>query len=265
MLGRQLVECFMKSGLRTSMIPHVNHKPSSSDVTLFTMNNVDGLDPTVLDIIAKSKIARSLVIITTKTSEELSELRTRVKASNHNMYFYTASTGGNSTHFHRVIKIKNKENVIIQKLSLSTGFKINENFDFEGLHVTSKTLPWAPHITFEDDASSVGSLVDVSNCLAGESNFTLVSLEHPVADDWGVEPASGPFNASGTWSGVMGGVINGDVPLAISMWVHSAERDPLVDFVPVHTDRLLLALTPQPRKIDLYFFLRYFVIALNLI
>ena len=50
-----------------------------------------------------------------------------------------------------------------------------------------------------------GYLIDLSKMAENLFNFTLVSLRDPD-NDWGVTPKSGPYNRSGTWGGVMGGV-----------------------------------------------------------
>lgn len=69
-------------------------------------------------------------------------------------------------------------------------------------------------------------------------------------DDWGVRPKSGPYNLSGTWSGVMGDVVNGKYPLSLSQWYYISERYGLLDFVTTAADHQELALTPQPPEVD---------------
>ena len=56
----------------------------------------------------------------------------------------------------------------------------------------------------------------------------------------------------------MGAVVNGDADVSGGTWFWSAERDPHMDFVPISFDPLVVALTPDPQKVDLAFLTRPF-------
>ena len=60
------------------------------------------------------------------------------------------------------------------------------------------------------------------------------------------------------WGGVVGGVTNGDYQFCISTRLNKLSRIDMFDMVPVITDRLLLALIPQPPEIDSGLFVRPF-------
>ena len=109
-------------------------------------------------------------------------------------------------------------------------------------------------------------------------NFTYASYKDPN-DDWGLGPKSGPFNLSGTWGGVMGGVINGEYDLSLSAWYWIFARCELLSFAPVIRSRysiedqliiqllmdhncsncrFVLAVTPQVPEVDYMLYLRPF-------
>ena len=67
-------------------------------------------------------------------------------------------------------------------------------------------------------------------------NFTYISLRD-ANNDWGIKPKSGPFNRSGTWGGVMGGVINGEYDTSLSAWYWIHSRVDLLSFAPVVRSR----------------------------
>ena len=89
-------------------------------------------------------------------------------------------------------------------------------------------LPKDDGMTCENE----GYLIDLSKMAENLFNFTLVSLRDPD-NDWGVTPKSGPYNRSGTWGGVMGGVINGEFDMSLSAWVWVFNRVDLVSFATV--------------------------------
>ena len=81
-------------------------------------------------------------------------------------------------------------------------------------------------------------------------NFTYASYKDPN-DDWGLGPKSGPFNLSGTWGGVMGGVINGEYDLSLSAWYWIFARCELLSFAPVIRSRYsILRSVDHPTIID---------------
>ena len=63
---------------------------------------------------------------------------------------------------------------------------------------------------------------------------------------------------SGEWGGVMGSVVKGDYPTALSSWYYIYERHVILDFVTTTADYQLLALTPQAPEVDTGLFIRPF-------
>ena len=69
----------------------------------------------------------------------------------------------------------------------------------------------------------------------------------------------GPANASGTWGGVLGRIINGDYQLCLSFWTHTADRMGMLDFVVMgKTISFVLAFIPKPQTFDTLLFIRPF-------
>ena len=95
------------------------------------------------------------------------------------------------------------------------------------------------------------------NAIAPKFNFTWETLHEPD-NNWGVFPKSGSYNLSGTWHGVMGGVVNGDFHMSLSQWTWNIERRRILDFVTVYTERMILALTPHQPEVDMGLFIRCF-------
>ena len=104
----------------------------------------------------------------------------------------------------------------------------------------------------------LGLLSELQDVACKVLNCTWEIIEPQDEYGWGVKPISGPYNQSGIWGGVMGGIINGDYMLSLSTWIWLIERNDLVDFVPNGYDKILLALTPQRPKIDFGLFVRPF-------
>ena len=63
---------------------------------------------------------------------------------------------------------------------------------------------------------------------------------------------------NGSFGGVMGAVVNGEADVSGSVWFWVPERHPHLDFVPIFFDPLVVALTPDPHKVDLAFLTRPF-------
>jgi hypothetical protein len=88
-------------------------------------------------------------------------------------------------------------------------------------------------------------------------NFTWDTIQPPEGN-WGVMPKSGPYNLSGSWHGVMGGVVNGDFHVSLSQWKWNFHRREILDFVSGYTENMILALNPRQPDIDMGLFVRCF-------
>ncbi len=219
-----------------------------------------------LRLVVDSKRQTSLIYFTRSLSTaDWSSLEESFSTLQRDSHFYLASGGKFPLDFFLLITLNHQSDVAINQLEFIEGTRlIKESYDLYGMPVTSISLTWAPHIVFDDCnelmrecKTSYGSLRDQIRLFEASFNFTLVSVQGD--GDWGVAPIEGPFNLSGTWGGVMGGVINGDYHFSLCLWTYKYERNSLMDFVQTSlSDYLLLALTPQPAKVDTALFTRPF-------
>ena len=123
---------------------------------------------------------------------------------------------------------------------------MRESYDLSGLQIRSIALPWAPYLMMTDcknnndgdpqECTNDGYLVDFMDMAQQLFNFTYVSLKEPNGD-WGLNPKSGPYNLSGTWGGVLGGVINGEYDTSLCTWYWIFSRAELLSFAPVIRSR----------------------------
>ncbi len=87
---------------------------------------------------------------------------------------------------------------------------LQEDYDLQGLNVTSIALNWAPYLTIEDCdeqgtncVKNFGALIDLARIVGRMFNLSVISTRDPDGD-WGVYPKSGPHDYTGEWGGVMG-------------------------------------------------------------
>jgi hypothetical protein len=71
-------------------------------------------------------------------------------------------------------------------------------------------------------------------------------------------PKSGPYNCSGNWAGVMGGIINAKYDMSLSAWIWTTERYEIMSFVTIITTNGLIVWTPTKQEIDFGLFVRPF-------
>ena len=69
-------------------------------------------------------------------------------------------------------------------------------------------------------------------------------------------PKNGPYNMSGTWGGVFGGVINKEFDMGLNSWHWMTSRYSLVQFAPIDKESFVLVWTPNNPKIDYGLFTR---------
>ena len=97
------------------------------------------------------------------------------------------------------------------------------------------------------------------NIIGTRFNFTW-SCDAEPNGNWGNQyPISGPRNASGSWGGVFGLVVNGTYPLCISTWHMYEWRVVLLDFTSMGNGmKQVTAYYPSAPKYDLKAFVKPF-------
>jgi hypothetical protein len=102
------------------------------------------------------------------------------------------------------------------------------------LFVHSTALPWPPFLMMKncmnDSCDDSGYFKDYIDIVSKQRNFTFVSHKD-VHNDWCVIAKSGPFNMSGNWGGVMGGVIKKTHDMSLNAL--ALELRTMLSFVPV--------------------------------
>ena len=220
-----------------------------------------------LSILSLIKIKRGLLVFTTPFDQKhRSLLQSVVDLIDYNSLFYIAfrSTENFKTQYLQVITVKKAKKGIINPVKLNglTGMIIEE-YDLQGLVLQDLTIAWAPYYIIKNcdqkgrNCDTSGFYHDFTAAMGKIMNFTW-ETQKELSGNWGVAPISGPFNKSGTWGGVMGGIINGDYMISLCQWVWNYERYGLVDFVSTSADANLLALTPSQPQVDLGLFIRPF-------
>ena len=64
-------------------------------------------------------------------------------------------------------------------------------------------------------------------------NFTWECTKEPN-DNWGVVPITGPSNASGTWGGIMGDLVEEKFQLSVSAWLIKLSRSTMLSFAQIY-------------------------------
>ena len=120
--------------------------------------------------------------------------------------------------------------------------------------------PWLPQVMIDECDKlgknckiSYGMYPDMLNAMGNLLNFTWEDSKE-VDGNWGLAPVSGPFNRSGIWSGVFGGIVNGDYMFSTAGWKWNLDRYQLVDFIGITTNPLTLVTSPKPAQFDLGLF-----------
>ena len=115
----------------------------------------------------------------------------------------------------RVITLKGYDNAIINDVQINNQSRIKEEYDLQGLHLTSMSLPWFPYFHLYDcdelgmGCKSAGYLKTFMDNLGTLMNFTWESHKE-INDNWGLVR-----QADGIWDGVVGHIFNGSYQLSI--------------------------------------------------
>ena len=232
------------------------------------LENVTSFKQNLL-LMSMAKVKRGLLIFTTSLNEKsISRLQNVVDLMNFNSLFYVAyenQQSASKTEYLRVVTLKNAEKGIINPIRLTSRGLVIEDYDLKGLMIKDQTLQWAPYYIIENcdedgrNCDTSGFYHDYTLAMGRIMNFTW-QTQKELNGNWGVAPINGPFNKSGEWGGVMGGIVNGDYMISLCQWVWLSDRYGLVDFISTTPDSHLLALTPRAPEVDLGLFIRPFTI-----
>ncbi len=220
-----------------------------------------------LQLIAKSKVKSSLLYFPRElTNGDWRHLQFTLSSMRQSSHFYVVSGVDAHLKWHVVITLKGQTDVAITELQFVSGtHHIKSDYNLQGMRISSIAKNWIPYLSFDGDfcdgertyQGGCGSLIDLSLIMARLFNFTLVSVQEDGG--WGVTPVKGAYNASGTWTGVMGNVINGIYPMSLSSWQFVPERSDFLDCVTLFLDdKQILLMTPRVTKTDHQLYIRPF-------
>ena len=239
-------------------------KTKKTKFSIFIYETKRGNMKELLGVLSQTNVKQSLIIID-DPEQDMNEMRRLLTEMDLDTFFFLAAPGQEESEkmsWHQVISLSS--GIVIDKINFHlNNLLISEEFNLNGLRVTSTTLSWPPFYTVDNCdqdnfkcATGDGYLGDYMDMLARRYNFTYISYKDPN-DDWGTVVKEGPQNLSGTWGGVMGDVINKKYDMSISAYWWTSARSSVLQFVPVTKDRNMLALTPQ-KSTDTDLFIRCF-------
>ena len=220
-----------------------------------------------LSSLLKRKIKMSL-LMTTKplVSNGINLLQSYLSNLQAHTFFYTATLTQNSTvmEWNQIISVKSGS--VVNGLTFAdNSFRIIEQYDLQGLEITSTALTWPPYLTIDECnefglkcGKNYGFLVDFMNRLEIIFNFTCTSQKN-VDNNWGMTPKSGTYSINGTWEGVWGDILSRQYDMSLSLYAWKLARNEMFSFVPITANRYILVMKPQTSEIDFGLFTRAFV------
>jgi hypothetical protein len=233
------------------------------DLHVFIVDVLKDKVQTLLNAVSHRPVRLSIVVLKTLWMDsEMTIFKNNLYRFKLDSQFYLVVPSENGVTWFQVITLKSGYSMTELRFSRNT-LQIIEDYDLNGLTITSISLSLAPYLTLENcdqsgkNCTVYGYLKDYADVLAKQFNFTYESHKD-VNGDWGVLPKSGPFNRSGEWSGVMGNVINSKYDLCLSSWSWWRERYDLLTFVGMLYSKVVLLWTPKPRETDFELLLRPF-------
>ena len=180
--------------------------------------------PKYLQLMSKSKTNSAILAFTgTLHKDNIGQLKRLLDQFSISSMFYVVYMANESLptfSWFRVITLNSSNQSAVNPLKMDLKGKVIEGYNLQGMHIKSSALSWEPYLSITNctdtgqNCNSKGYLADVMDILGVMMNFTWESHAQKEKD-WGIEPISGPPNASGIWGGVIGEVFNGTYPLSV--------------------------------------------------
>ena len=165
----------------------------------------------------------------------------------------------NTTKSCNIISLQNNTKTLVQDVEFTESNQMIKNYNLEGLELYSNTLSWAPYFIISNcndkgqECEMSGFETDLMNEMGNIVNFTWTSHEDNKDGSWGT------VNENGVWTtGPMSSVMKGEYHMSMGPWQWKFERFGLMDFVSLNPNAFVLAVTPQPAKLDMGLFRRPF-------
>ena len=261
------------SGLRSRVLPikQLNERHHFHQDTLVLVTSATSKYwKKYREIIASSKVMSCVVVCIGKLQNQaFKELETSLRTESENAFFYWIGTNdenSNTSDWKQIISVKNSQTTLSTSMKFDSFGGVKQETNLQGLHINCSTLSWSPWFKLTNckgssntDCSGVGYLADAMNFLSVRFNFTWSCDAQPNRHWGGQQPISGPKNASGSWGGVVGNVVNGTYPLCISVWHHMDWRHEMLDYAFMGTGRkFIIAYLPSSSSYDIWLFIKPF-------
>jgi hypothetical protein len=218
---------------------------------------------TFLEVITQAPVQSSVICIKSHWGDsEVAELKNALDEFKLDSLFYLAVSLEHNNKWYQVITLKSGYAITKIKFS-SASFQIIKEYDLNGLTIYSISLSWSPYLILDDcdqvgqNCTTYGYLKDYTDVLAKKLNFTYES-QREVDGDWGTLPKSGPYNRSGKWGGVMGGIINAKYDMSLSSWIRTTQNSDMMYSVTIISTNDLIVWTPTNQEMDFGLFVRPF-------
>lgn len=228
---------------------------SKTNFDIYTTDNSLKHIENIKSELANLKIQSSMLLVVGSSNDSLERIQASLRGYNASSLFYMGlldKIGLTEITYHQVITFPLVQRQVIQKLNLDGNAKIIENYDLQGVEITSESLNWHPYTTYEPNGTTFGHLIDMTYYLSCMFNFTLRSTKE-AHNDWGLQSE---FREK--FSGVLGNVIQGKVDLSLSLWIWNLQRSISVDFCIVMSDWQQFLFVPQMPQVDTTLFTRPF-------
>ena len=190
-------------------------------------------------------------------------LSARLRSLEEGFYFYLALESSLGMVWQYALGIRRMYYPIIGNVDVKDNFMMKEDYNLQGMHIKSITLNWDPYFVAHCDGNgknceTFGYLSELTDLLGKKLNFTWENHNDPD-NNWGVIAVSGPSNASGTYEGVVGSLLEADeYQFSISSWMYRLERHDMFEFVHVMSDSNLVVMILKRPDVDYGIFIRPF-------
>jgi hypothetical protein len=233
------------------------------DVQVFIVDFQKDNIHTLLQVITQAPVQSSVIYIKSLLGDSyIAELKKALDEFQLDSLFYLAVSSEYAVKWYQVITLKSGY-AITKQIFFPSSFQTIEDYDLNGLTIYSISLSWSPFLILEDcdevgkNCTNYGYLKDYTDMIAKKLNFTYES-QREVDGDWGTLPKSGPYNRSGKWGGVMGGIINGKYDMSLCSWFRTIERYEIMSLVTIITTNDLIVWTQTNQEMDYGLFVRPF-------
>ena len=228
-----LLSTLSKHSLRANFVPfeylNVTHEAFQPTLMVLASRKMllnDQMFSKCLDKISQHFIKRSLLVIIEEMDENEEEiLKKQVEfQANRNYYFYIIFKTVNQYKYKMAFSLRNTTRVLFQSLEFNVYGMIKEDYNLKGIQIVSNSMTWFPILMLTNcndkgkECKFDGYLNDLMNMAGQMANFSWTSHAQ-IGGNWGVIPQNG------SWTGILGSIVNGHFHLSMSVWLYTIGVD----------------------------------------